>query len=53
MANGKTPPTALHYGKNLRFFEVGIDVITLGNHAWDQRETATYIRAFRLTVELP
>ena len=26
------------------FFEAGIDVITLGNHAWDQREIMTYIQ---------
>ena len=25
------------------FFEVGIDVITLGNHSWDQPDTAQYI----------
>jgi 2',3'-cyclic-nucleotide 2'-phosphodiesterase len=24
-------------------FELGVDVITLGNHAWDKREIATYI----------
>ena len=26
------------------FFEVGVDVITLGNHAWDQREIINYIQ---------
>ena len=26
------------------FFDAGVDVITLGNHAWDQREIATYIQ---------
>lgn len=25
------------------FFDLGADVITLGNHAWDKREIATYI----------
>jgi metallophosphoesterase (TIGR00282 family) len=25
------------------FYQLGADVITLGNHAWDQRETASYI----------
>lgn len=25
------------------FYEAGADVVTLGNHAWDQRETLTYI----------
>lgn len=25
------------------FFAAGVDVITLGNHAWDKREIATYI----------
>ncbi|MFZ5816832.1 MAG: TIGR00282 family metallophosphoesterase [Bacillota bacterium] len=25
------------------FFALGVDVITLGNHAWDKREIATYI----------
>lgn len=25
------------------FFDLGVDVITLGNHAWDKREIATYI----------
>tara|TARA_B100001540_G_scaffold315106_2_gene341548 strand:- start:1968 stop:2783 length:816 start_codon:yes stop_codon:yes gene_type:complete len=25
------------------FFEAGIDVITTGNHAWDQKETQSYI----------
>lgn len=25
------------------FFDVGVDVITTGNHAWDQREVLTYI----------
>ena len=26
------------------FFNSGVDVITLGNHAWDQREIINYIR---------
>ena len=26
-----------------QFFAAGIDVITLGNHAWDQREIMNYI----------
>jgi len=26
------------------FFEAGVDAITLGNHAWDQREIMTYIQ---------
>ncbi len=26
------------------FFEAGVDVITLGNHAWDQREIMSYIQ---------
>ena len=26
------------------FFDAGIDVITLGNHSWDQREIMNYIR---------
>jgi metallophosphoesterase (TIGR00282 family) len=26
-------------------YDVGVDVITLGNHAWDQREIITYIQA--------
>jgi len=26
-----------------RFFEIGVDVITTGNHAWDQKETAGFI----------
>ena len=25
------------------FFDAGVDVITLGNHAWDQREIIPYI----------
>ena len=25
------------------FFECGVDVITTGNHVWDQKETAEYI----------
>ena len=25
------------------FFDAGVDVITLGNHAWDQREVFTFI----------
>ena len=24
-------------------FDLGVDALTLGNHAWDQRETLTYI----------
>jgi len=27
----------------LDLFEIGVDVITLGNHAWDQREMLSYI----------
>ena len=27
------------------FYQLGTDVITLGNHAWDQRETMSYIEA--------
>ena len=27
----------------LELFSLGIDVITLGNHAWDQREMLSYI----------
>ncbi len=27
------------------FFDAGVDVITTGNHAWDQREIVTYIAA--------
>jgi metallophosphoesterase (TIGR00282 family) len=26
-----------------QLFDLGVDVLTLGNHAWDQRETLTYI----------
>jgi len=25
------------------FYQIGVDAITLGNHAWDQRETISYI----------
>ena len=25
------------------FYEAGVDVITLGNHSWDQREVMTFI----------
>jgi len=27
------------------FYEAGVDAIVLGNHAWDQRETQTYIQS--------
>jgi len=42
------------------FFDCGVDVITTGNHVWDQRETADYInkekrllRPFNLTSPSP
>ena len=28
-----------------RFFEIGVDVITTGNHAWDQKDTVGFIDA--------
>ena len=28
-----------------QFFDMGVDVITTGNHAWDQREIVDYIKA--------
>ena len=34
---GITPPICR------QLFDAGVDVITLGNHAWDKREIATYI----------
>lgn len=34
---GITPPICRE------FYDAGVDVITLGNHAWDKREIATYI----------
>lgn len=32
------------------FFDLGVDVITLGNHAWDQREVIPYIERERRLI---
>ena len=45
IVNGENAASGYGLSKKIAvdFFSLGIDVITLGNHAWDQREMLSYI----------
>tara|TARA_A100001037_G_scaffold12867_2_gene12012 strand:+ start:30268 stop:31083 length:816 start_codon:yes stop_codon:yes gene_type:complete len=45
IANGENAAGGFGITKKIcgEFFDAGVDVITLGNHAWDQREVFTFI----------
>ena len=45
VANGENAAAGFGITEKIceQLFDLGVDVITLGNHAWDQREALTYI----------
>ena len=53
IANGENAASGYGLTKKIanELFEIGVDVITLGNHSWDQKEMLSYMEECPKIIE--